>query len=150
MRVVAAIIAELMTVAAGGSLRCPCEFAALLRDIPCIAKSAPVIQTPPTPSTTRHPGCGCKSRTADEPPPAEGRPTQPEPCKHGPGIDLVAPTAVGRQSGGDLGIEGASFATTSGEFLSCPAFGRNDLAERPPGSDSSLPTRLRFSHAFRC
>lgn len=153
MRMVAAMIAAVMSVATGGPLRCPCHFAALLRDTPCTAKSAPAVRALPTaPTTARHLGCGCKShKTADEPP-TEGqpvRPAQPEPCKHGPGIDLVVPTAVDRQSG-DLGADDCTFGATSEGFPSCPALVRHGLTGRPVGSDSSLPALLRYSHAFRC
>ena len=149
MRLVAAIIAAVMSVATGGPLRCPCQFAALFRNTPCTDQSA-VRTVPTTQPSAPHSGCGCKTHTTDdEQPPAEHQPDQPEPCNHGPGIDLVAPSTVDRQSG-DLGAEGAPFAATSGEFLSYRALVRHDLAERPPGSDTSLPARLRFSHAFRC
>jgi hypothetical protein len=149
MRLVAAIIAAVMSVATGGPLRCPCQFAALFRNTPCTDQSA-VRTLPTTQPSDLHSCCGCKTQTTDdEPPPAEHQPDQPEPCSHGPGIDLVAPSTVDRQSG-DLGAEGAPFAATSGAFLSLRALVRHDLAERPPGSDTSLHARLRFSHAFRC
>lgn len=151
MRAVVAIIVAVMSVATGGPLRCPCQFAALFRTATCVPESASAARTAPTPQpAAQHSGCGCKSHTAaDEQPPEERQPAQPEPCKHGPGIDLVPPTTLDRQSG-DLGAEGIPSAAVSDGFLLCLALVRHDFTTRPAGSDASLPTRLRFSCAFRC
>ena len=150
MRLVAAIIAAVMSVATGGPLRCPCQLAALLRDTPCTDQSASAVRTlPTTPPSALHSGCGCKTHTTDdEQPPAEHQPDRPEPCNHGPGIDLVAPSTVERQAGD----------SELGNPLSVPSGGAAASPCRVPDTsfvssaeiDSSPPARLRYCHSFRC
>lgn len=153
MRAVVTIIVAVMSVVTGGPLRCPCQFATMFRAVTCSTESTSAVRIPQTPqSAADHSGCGCKAHmAADDQPPEERHPVQPEPCNHGPGtnIDLVAPTTVDRQSR-DFGAFNISCAVTSGVHLTYPALLRHGITASPRGSDSTLPTLLRFSHAFRC
>jgi len=148
MRRVLAIIAAVLSVATGGPLRCPCQFAALVRGSPCAAEIVPPAQTvtPPVRSLC----CGCKAASETErQSPAEDQPASPEPCHHGPGIDLVPPASVDRQSS-DAEVKGVPYAVASGVWLMSPAHGRYGVATAPSGTDSAQPALLRYCHSFRC
>lgn len=139
MRHLAAIIAAVLSVTTGGPLRCPCRLATLA--------STPAPPERPVDSGRSH-QCGCKShagKDVDRPaPPASPR---PEPCDHGPGIDLLACTAVDRQaddSGGNQLIVPA-VAHTGSELA-----GKHALAPDPSGRSTSPTAHLRYAHAFRC
>ncbi len=100
MRILAAIIAALMSVTTGGPLRCPCQLAKLGPPVgwPCQETAA----QPPAPTHQ----CGCKTHTTDERrAPADDRPGghppgDHAPCHHGPVADLAAPAAAERPAGG--------------------------------------------------
>lgn len=147
MRRVLAVIAAVMSVATGGPLRCPCQLAALFLDGSSSRETSARIPPPAPPS---HPsGCKCQGHVHDdEPAPTEERRDHPEPCNHGPGVDLLTPATADRQAG-DSGSDGHAVAVS--HFV--PALSvvtEADAPARPLKSDFSPPDCLRFCHAFRC
>ncbi len=141
MRHLAAIIAAVLSVTTGGPLRCPCRLATLT--------------TAPAKATSEERGdsgcshqCGCKSHAGKDvdrqAPPSSPR---PEPCDHGPGIDLLAFTAVDRQAddagGTQLVVPGV--ARTGSELAR-----KHALVPDPSGRSTSPTSHLRYAHAFRC
>lgn len=149
MRAAVAILAAVMSVTTGGPLRCPCYLVALLKGT---TVTAPPAEFPlPTPA----PGCSCKShREADEPKPGEENtpektPHPSAPCNHGPGVDLVAPTASGeRPTGGDeTGQSTLAFSVERLDLSPSHAGAVRAIVPDPPSSNHSP---LRYCHSFRC
>lgn len=146
MRVVATIIAAVMSVTTGGPLRCPCHLLALLRTEPAVARTAQPLVERPTGDC-----CGCKSHREPQPEPTDPRPAPHHPaCPHGPGIDLVPPLATGeRVTGGhESGTSAVMALGDSHAYLL--AWGYESPRPMPAAFAASPPDRLRYCHAFRC
>lgn len=150
MRAAVAILAAVMSVTTGGPLRCPCYLVALLNGGTAVA--APPADCPlPTPT----PCCPCKAhREADEPKSAEGStpertPHPSAPCNHGPGIDLVAPTASGERLAGESETGHGTLALSAERLDLSPSHA--DLVRTLlPDPPSSAHSPLRYCHSFRC
>ncbi|MBX9582895.1 MAG: hypothetical protein K2X87_21515 [Gemmataceae bacterium] len=145
MRLVAAIIAAVMSVTTGGPLRCPCHLVARLRTEPA---AVPVPQ-----SAVERPAdrcCGCKTNREPRPEPTDPRPAPHPPCPHGPGIDLVPPLATGERVVGGHG-SGDQAVTAPGDGHDCPsAWGLDPPLPVPVAVAASPHDQLRYCHAFRC
>lgn len=149
MRAAVAILAAVMSVTTGGPLRCPCYLVTMLKGTAVIV---PPAECPlPTPAA----GCSCKGhREADEPKPSEERapdktPHPTAPCNHGPGVDLLAPTASGeRLTGGDE--TGQSTLALSVERLDLSPSHAGAVRAVLPDPPSSVRDPLRYCHSFRC
>lgn len=146
MRVLATIIVVFSAVTTAGPLRCPCQLVTLLRSP---AHSNTVAAAAPT--TFNCHGCACQSHAhPDESRPTEKPPERPEPCKHGPAVDLVAPIAGGDRQLGDREAGESSF-TAPGDLLAvlptrCPITPLFATA----GPHPSTAARLRYCHSFLC
>src|SRR6188768_2021002 len=96
MRAVTAIVAAVLSVTTGGPLRCPCQYAALLRPTPVPTKASPRAAEPPCRTCPCHAHQEPDSPAPAAPEPGPGHP----PCPHGPGVDVTPPPA-GSDRGGD-------------------------------------------------
>lgn len=143
MRVLTAIVAAVLSVTTGGSLRCPCQLAQVFRPAAAVA---PVALADKSPCRS----CPCHSHEEPESP----APTAPQPgprcpaCPHCLSLDLTPPPA-----GGDRGVDDQ--LGDAAADLDLPRTGpvggataarvvRTDGAHPPP------PDHLRYCHAFRC
>ena len=145
MRLWAAILAAFMSVTTVGTLRCPCQFAALFERTISRERTSQVHAEVPAEHR-----CPCHAHQDSEPPcPAEEDPHQPVPsCPHGPGLDLATPTTVGERTGTDGEPPVASLAeSVPASLASLPSL----VATRFHRIyDSSQSHRLRYSHSYRC
>lgn len=148
MRVVAAILAMVMSVATGGPLRCPCQVLTLLKgDAPCVSH-------PPIPAFASDDDecCSCKSHhqkhESKSPNPEKKSPPMP-PCQHGPGIDLPPPGSSAERLAGDHELEAA---VGLGCESSIPVIARLlDLSRVEPSDPFASPLHaLKYCFAFRC
>lgn len=148
MRAVAAIIAAVMSVTTGGSLRCPCQLAFLFRAGSCDT-SACVEASPPTAEKQT---CSCEARhEPEQPDPAEPKPGPAKPpCPHGPGIDLIQPAAGGERIGGSDVTGGLAMAPPCASAAGCHARGHQEAPPPDPARRWPTPDRLRYCHSFRC
>lgn len=145
MRHLAAIVAAVMSVTTGGPLRCPCQVTAFVRSSACESASG---QTKPAADQPQK--CGCKAHAAAEaPPPAEETPPTPEPCKHGRGIDLVAPAAGSDRQAGASEHAGVSLVVSTETLGSLAVRRGSSLPHGTHGTHTTLLSRLRYSHSFR-
>ena len=145
MRFWAAILAAVMSVTTGGTLRCPCQFAALCERATSHERTSQVH----TESPAEH-RCPCHAHQDSEPPcPAEEEPHEPVPsCPHGPGLDLATPTTVGERTGTDGEPTVASLAESVPAIL--VALPTQPVTRSQLAVDCSQSHRLRYSHSFRC
>lgn len=144
MRLWAAILAAVMSVTTGGTLCCPCQFAALCERT--ISHERAIQVHTEAPAEHR---CPCHAHQDSEPPcPAEEQ-HQPVPsCPHGPGLDLATPTTFGERTSTDGEFQVASFEDMAPVFsVSLPTL---SVAKSLFALDSSQPHRLRDSYSFRC
>ena len=145
MRLLATIIAVVMSVTTGGPLRCPCQLAALVRGTTCVAETVQV-----DPATFETHTCCCQShREPEEPQPTEREPSPGEPCPHGPSVDLVLPTAGGERHAGGGGL--GDFPVAAHGAVEIPLYcGLNLQLFVVCEPTSSKSDRLRYCHSFRC
>ena len=140
MRVVAAILAMVMSVTTGGPLRCPCQVLTLLKG------DSPSTSSLPTPDDDDC--CSCKSHLKKH----ENKSPDPEkklpPCQHGPEIDLPPP------SNADSLVEGHDLAVAGD--LNCESLIPSNApfrdASRVASRNHHAPPLqvLKYCFAFRC
>lgn len=130
MRMSAAVLAAVLSVATGGPLRCPCQLAQLVWGSYCVADD----------SDCERAECPCHSH--EEP----GQRDPGEPCHHGLGLEVVA---VVNASGGDNSFDGPMPAPVS---RAPQLIERNAVGfERFDCLDfRSISDRLLYCHSFRC
>lgn len=149
MRLAATILAAIMSVTTGGTLRCPCQIQGLL---PC-STSVFAISNSHSESTAKQ-LCSCSthrdaqelSHSGHEPEPKPESPT----CPHGPSIDFVTPIMGGERNTGDRDSAGLAFhfdclSRVSPRELNSLNSDTNQVKHR-----SSAFELLRFCHAFHC
>lgn len=147
MRVVAAILAMVMSVTTGG-LRCPCQVLTLLKgDTPCVSH-LPI----PASDSDNDECCSCKShhkKHENKSPDPEKKSPQMPPCPHGPGIDLPPPGSSAERIAGDHELGVAVGLTRES---SIPVIARLlDLTCAEPADTFAPPLHaLKYCFAFRC
>lgn len=148
MRVAAAILAMVMSVTTGGSLRCPCHVLTLLKgDARCVSDTPNPVSNPDEDEC-----CPCKSHRKKEEnksPHSEKKSPCSPPCPHGSGIDLPPPYSSGERVAGDhdLGVRGDSLGVPPSLQITCRCDAVRDAFQNPfaPPHQS-----LKYCFAFRC
>lgn len=151
MRAAAAIIAAILSVFAGGPLRCPCQLAAVFESRPPTTRSH---QTAPTDNEAvrcgcRHSSCQTQKESVGQAQPTEQQHAPQVPCEHRPGVDLVLPGGGGERASG----ERATGEVTAAPFECAHALSVPQPATQlpvPRHLTTSAPDRLRYCHSFRC
>lgn len=146
MRLVATIIAAVMSVTTGGPLRCPCQLVPLLRPEAAVCETIRPIE-----GQTVERCCGCKGHREPNSEPTAPRPSPDRPpCQHGPAIDLVPPAHPGERV--TDGTDPTDPATPCGGDPASvsPVLSLDTPLRVRLAPFTSLPDRLRYCHAFRC
>lgn len=141
MRHLAAIIAALLSVTTGGPLRCPCRLAALT--------CSPVEAAPErADEACRSHKCGCKP-LAEQDVRRPGPPTspRPEPCEHGPGVDLLALSAADPQTDE---ADSTPHIVPGVLHTASNVATVHVLLPGTCGRSTSPTSHFRYAHAFRC
>lgn len=142
MRMVAAVIAAVLTVTTGGPLHCPCQFAPFVCGTDRIADCQ-------TADEAR--SCPCHSHPeSDSPQPPKRGGVPVKPCEHGPGIDFAASVTTGERPvvdqdsfDGPVWISNAIARTSQ----TVDSNGRTQIDGPFSPSESG---RLKYCHSFRC
>ena len=139
MRMVAAVLAAVLSVATGGPLRCPCQLAQLVCGTERVAEAR---------ADAEHLGCPCRThRDSESSQPSEYGRVPVKPCDHGPSIDFVASVAGERSLGNDVSYGDPALDVHARTVPIDRSFG--PFLPVPPVS-VAVSDRLKYCHSFLC
>lgn len=146
MRQVAVILAAVMSIATGGPLHCPCQFATTLERI---ADATGVLYST-TASSDRHCCSSKKHHGSKRPAPAAPEPAPGSPPCSCPTLDLASPLATGERAGADRQLGEADVADIGEGGLTPSTLRVHTPLSLPPNIIAATPDELRYCHSFRC